>query len=79
MELRGCFARVIYDKVVDVVVVYDVCNVANCRLPLSSALLHEAIRPLLSIIVTLSLSSGAQSILLVLRTKPSIIITLFSH
>jgi len=79
MKLGWCFAWVIDDKVVYIVVVDDVCDVTNSCLPLASALLHEAIRTHLSVITACWFASLTQTVLLGLGSKSRIIIALFGH
>jgi hypothetical protein len=79
MKLRWCFAWVIDDKVVYIVIVDDVCDVTNSCLPLASALLHESIRTHLSVITACWLASLTQTVLLGLGSESCIIIALFGH
>jgi len=38
-----CLAGIVDDKVIDVIVVYDIRDVSNLSFPRATALLHEAI------------------------------------
>lgn len=64
MELWWCLAWVIDDEVVYVVVVDDICDVANSCFTLASALLHETIRTHLSVIAARWFTSLTKTILL---------------
>ena len=74
MKLWGCFTWIIDDEVVNVIVVDYIRNVWTFSH--SSALLRKAF---CSCFTTLRFASLYETILLALRTKPRIIITLFCH
>lgn len=80
MEGWRCFAGIIDDEVVDVIVVYYVGNVPSLRLSLTSVLLlHKSVRTCQAVIAAHRFATLLKPVLLVLLTKACVIITLFSH